>query len=173
MVEAAHALGASTVALKWPNDVVVEDPTSVTGYRKMAGILAESSFAGGLGSVVVGVGVNLVRPAETDPDLGPEAIPTWLDDHAGTLRPEAFTAKVLGCFEHQLVLLADSVPRFLDGYRATCLTLGQQVRAELGDTALVGIALDVDPAGHLVVRTPDATLHTLNAGDVVHLRPTT
>jgi biotin-(acetyl-CoA carboxylase) ligase len=54
--ETACGLGAGTIRLKWPNDLVVEVRG---GIRKIAGVLGESD---GLGSadprVVIGIGVN-------------------------------------------------------------------------------------------------------------------
>jgi biotin-(acetyl-CoA carboxylase) ligase len=37
---------------------------------------------------------------------------------------------------------------------------------------LEGDALELTELGHLVVRTGDGAVHTVSAGDVVHLRPT-
>ncbi len=171
VVDTARRLTTSQVALKWPNDVVVPDPTSPTGYRKLAGILAESSVSWGAGRVVVGVGVNLVRPIELDPDLGPEAIPTWLSDHSQFVEPSSFTASVLTLFAVHTETLAQSSLDFLASYRAVSATIGHRVRADLGERSIIGDAVDVDPLGRLIVRDDESTLHTLSAGDVVHLRP--
>jgi BirA family biotin operon repressor/biotin-[acetyl-CoA-carboxylase] ligase len=40
----------------------------------------------------------------------------------------------------------------------------------LAAEAVVGVATEIDDAGHLVVRTSDGP-RTVSAGDVVHLRP--
>lgn len=49
--EALHALGAGTVRLKWPNDLLA-------GERKLGGILVELTAAG----AVIGLGLNLRMP---------------------------------------------------------------------------------------------------------------
>jgi BirA family biotin operon repressor/biotin-[acetyl-CoA-carboxylase] ligase len=54
--------------------------------------------------------------------------------------------------------------------RERCATLGQRVRVELAAEAVVGVATEVDDAGHLVVQTATGP-RTVSAGDVVHLRP--
>ena len=46
----------------------------------------------------------------------------------------------------------------------------RRVRVELAAEAVVGVATEIDDAGHLVVRTA-AGPRTVSAGDVVHLRP--
>lgn len=171
VIDAANNVTSSQVTMKWPNDVVIYDSTAPTGYRKLAGILAESSGASGAGRVVVGVGVNLSRPQQLDPDLGAEAIPTWLSDHTHLLEPSTFTVSVLTRFAVHTETLATSGADFLDSYRCVSATIGHRVRADLGEHSVIGDAVDVDPLGRLIVRDDDANLHILSAGDVVHLRP--
>jgi BirA family biotin operon repressor/biotin-[acetyl-CoA-carboxylase] ligase len=40
-----------------------------------------------------------------------------------------------------------------------------------GGTAVVGMAEDVDPSGHLLVMEHDGHRRAIAAGDIVHLRP--
>src|SRR5690349_4026788 len=54
VVRALRALGASRVALKWPNDLVVDD-------AKLGGILIESRARAGGAFAVIGVGLNFRR----------------------------------------------------------------------------------------------------------------
>lgn len=168
VVEAANC-GA---ALKWPNDVIVNDATAPHGYRKLSGILAESSVGPNHAHVGVGVGVNLFRPRELDPDLGAEAVPTWLDEHVAIPNAEEFTAEVLRGFETFVRVLLSGPARFLDAYRESCSTLGRTVSADLGGKELFGRAIDVDEFGRLVVVDETGAHHSLSAADVQHLRPT-
>ena len=173
VVDHATSLGVDA-SLKWPNDVVVADATAPFGYRKLAGILSESHVGERQRFVVVGIGVNLVRPAELDPALGPDAVPTWLDDHARLASLETFTAEVLSAFDRAVAMLTDDPTAFVDRYRSVCSTLGRLVEADLGGRLVVGTAPDVDASGHLIIEVPSATgieRHVLSAGDVVHLRP--
>ncbi len=172
-VEASGGPGASTGAnLKWPNDVIIDDATSPTGYRKLAGILAESSLPStGTGHVVVGVGVNLNRPAELDPALGPDAVPTWLGEHVAMPGPETLAAHLLRQFDTYVYILTRSSSDFLESYRSRCRTLGAEVAVDLGERSLVGVATDIDEGGHLVVTDAQMHVHVLSAGDVMHLRP--
>lgn len=55
-VRALRALGASRVALKWPNDLVVDD-------AKLGGILVETRARAGGALVVIGIGINCRRDA--------------------------------------------------------------------------------------------------------------
>ncbi len=173
VVERASARGVPA-SLKWPNDVVVADATALFGYRKLAGILAESHIGERQRFVVVGIGINLVRPAELDPALGPDAVPTWLDDHAPLASLEAFTAEVLTAFERFVAILASDLSGFVDRYRTVCSTIGRVVEVDLGGRRVVGTATDVDASGHLIIEVASGAgteRHVLSAGDVVHLRP--
>ena len=62
VAEALREFTAATVALKWPNDILVDG-------RKICGILCERRG----GSAIVGIGVN-VRQMEFPPDVAPCAV---------------------------------------------------------------------------------------------------
>lgn len=162
MAEALADTAGVGALLKWPNDLVVPGPS---GPRKLAGILAEADLGPGPGAaVVVGIGVNLVAgafPAELA-DLATavavEGRPVGGDDLL-----DAF----LAAFDRRLGHLDAAV----DEARARSATLGARVRVERGSAPdLVGTALDLDPDGALLVRDDGGVLHTVAAGDVVHLR---
>lgn len=137
-------------ALKWPNDVVV-------GGRKLAGILAQRASGG---EVVVGVGLNVLG--------GPDGAAALCELVVETPSLPAVAVDYLCALDRHL---ADptSVP---DRHRARLSTLGRAVRVSLpGDRVLSGVAVAVDDDGRLLVEADDGETHTLDAGDVVHLRP--
>ena len=150
------------LGLKWPNDVLV-------GERKLAGLLAEVVDD----AVVVGLGLNVSLRADELPV--PTATSLAIEGSTVTDREPVLRAVLRD--------LAAPLPR--PGRRrrrrraqpvcttptgAACTTVGQQVRVTLpGDRVLEGTAVDVDPAGRLVVDAADGR-HALAAGDVVHVR---
>jgi BirA family transcriptional regulator, biotin operon repressor / biotin---[acetyl-CoA-carboxylase] ligase len=137
----ALAERGATVALKWPNDVLLDG-------RKLAGILAQRSAR--TGAVVVGVGLNV----------------GWAPEGAARLGDGVSPSTVLGA-----VLAAfDALPADCsDRYVAELDTIGRDVQVELpGDVTLRGRATAVDPVGRLVVEEPDGTEHHLDVGDIVH-----
>jgi BirA family transcriptional regulator, biotin operon repressor / biotin---[acetyl-CoA-carboxylase] ligase len=138
---AASDVRATGVALKWPNDVLLDG-------RKLAGILAQRSAS--TGAVVVGVGLNIGWAPEGAARLGEAAEP--LDVLAAML--SAFDALPTDC---------------TDRYRAELDTIGRDVRVELpGDAILVGRATGVDAVGRLIVDDPDGGERHLDVGDVIH-----
>jgi BirA family biotin operon repressor/biotin-[acetyl-CoA-carboxylase] ligase len=164
-VDACDAVADVVPSLKWPNDLVIERD-GVT--RKLAGLLSESLVAGGrVDALALGMGLNVQWPAELPDDLA--SIATALNHEAGhdidrDALLDAWLSRLgqrYGSFD-AASLLAE--------YRERCVTLGREVRAELANEAVTGVATDVDPGGHLLVTTPDGP-RTITAGDVVHLRP--
>ncbi len=108
-VDACRQVAGVEVALKWPNDLLVDD-------RKLAGILAERDAAG---SVVVGMGLNV----------------GWAPDGAARLGDGIDPLDVL----RALLTAYDALPTDVGGrYRAALVTLGRRVRVELPDGAAGG-----------------------------------
>ncbi|WP_195210275.1 biotin--[acetyl-CoA-carboxylase] ligase [Actinomarinicola tropica] len=167
--DACEAVAGVRPRLKWPNDLVVADGDGTD--RKLAGILSESVVDGGeVRAVVVGMGLNVNWPATLPDDLAATA--TSLNHLAGhdVDREQLLVAHLRG-LEVILAELASPGGReaLIIRYRHLSATLGRTVRVELASGALVGQAVDVDDAGHLVVEL-GGELVPVVAGDVVHLR---
>ena len=175
--------------LKWPNDLVWPGDGSGPD-RKLAGILAEadwpaaSNIASGWSEpkptdrvvVAVGIGINVAWAGRTPDDLVDQAVA--LDEiTAPADAPDR--ADLLVALLRQLdrwygtLRGPDGAAALLTEWRTRSATLGRQVRVDLGADDLVGRAVDVTDAGHLVVETVDGDRRTVAVGDVVHLRPLT
>lgn len=149
------------VAVKWPNDVLVD------GF-KICGILAEAAAD----AVIVGTGIN------TTMTTGQLPVPTATS--FSVLGIEADIDRLLALYlqnlDRSLAALAAAGNADVSGLRAAvsarCSTLGQDVVVSLpGGRALEGTAVALDVAGRLVVNA-DGVQHPVSAGDVVHVRPT-
>ncbi|MEV4062981.1 biotin--[acetyl-CoA-carboxylase] ligase [Nonomuraea dietziae] len=168
------------VRLKWPNDLLV-------GERKLAGILAERAEDG---AVVVGMGLNVsLRPDELPVDTA-TSIAIEHDGRAKNGRPavgderhspderaratdrdpliRAILREIESHYREWQSADGDADACGLRAaYQASSATIGREVRVELpGGRFLTGVAAGVDASGHLQVGD-----RTLNAGDVVHVRP--
>jgi BirA family biotin operon repressor/biotin-[acetyl-CoA-carboxylase] ligase len=161
VARALRQTGAAA-ALKWPNDVLLED-------RKVAGILTERVDTPTGPSVVVGIGVNV--------DLTRDELP---HDNATSLALEGVdvdrTALLTGVLRN-LRLEYDAFGRgelaaLRTAYAGACVTLGREVRVELptGET-LTGQATGIDEGGRLLVTGPSGIV-PVSAGDVVHATTT-
>jgi BirA family biotin operon repressor/biotin-[acetyl-CoA-carboxylase] ligase len=138
---------AGDALVKWPNDVLLDD-------RKLAGILVEARPDEGW--AVLGIGVNVaIDVAELPPDVR---------DRAATLgrspaELESTLAELLAALERRL---AEPVSACLAALRARDALRDRPVRWAQGE----GTGAGIDDAGALLVRLPDGTLQTLDAGEV-------
>ncbi len=164
-VQAALGDRLPDVALKWPNDVLVDDGSG-TG-RKVCGILVERVETPDGPVAVVGIGINVDQTL----DELPVALATSVSLETGEpVERTGLLGQVLGSL-HGLQGLLDDVESLRRAYADVCVTLGRTVDVHLpaGDVRR-GEALDIDATGALVVGTDDGTF-TVAAGDVVHVRP--
>jgi BirA family biotin operon repressor/biotin-[acetyl-CoA-carboxylase] ligase len=170
------------------------DPDAAVGCsdteRKVAGILSEIlpprvearrdlSVQGVPAGIVVGIGINVNWPANwppaesTDPELvSIAAHATSLNRIAGhQVDRNELTARLLEETRLFTSMLAsrEGCHVLASKYRLACATIGREVRVELAEETVAGLALDLDDAGRLLVST-GACIRTISAGDVVHLR---
>lgn len=145
--------------LKWPNDVLAGDSAG-----KLAGILVEVAMRRPI--VVIGIGLNLtVDPADVAGAVSLRSLGA----------PDVDRTSVVGTL---LARMADRIAQWERGdstlsadYRRHSLTIGARVRAHLaGGCEIVGIAVDIDADGRLVIDAEGRTV-AVSAGDIVHLRP--
>ncbi len=155
-------------AVKWPNDVIVDD-------RKVAGILVERvEGAGRAPAAVIGIGLNVSLHEHELPV--PTATSLVLEQATMTDRSQLARA-LLRNFERVyggwLRAGGDPAQGLQAAYVDACATIGRRVRVELvGGQVATGDAVAVDPLGRLLVRTAQG-LQAFGAGDVVHLRRAT
>lgn len=158
---AAHCPGVE-VALKWPNDLLLDG-------RKAAGVLVEAPEPG---VVVVGTGVNVDwRGVPRPPDL---AGATSFAEAAGRdVDRWRLFAGLAGVLTRRVAQVADDPLALLDDYRSWCTTIGRDVRVTTGTAGTdetLGRAVAIDESGGLVLATGSGTT-TVRVGDVHHVRP--
>jgi len=173
---ALRATAGVDAVVKWPNDVLVPDPSATPAgappvLRKVAGILAEVLPDGG---VVLGVGINVSQARDELPV--PTATSLALVGAATTDR-EVLLVALHEAFGEVLARWQDADgDTHAAGLDADCAeisaTVGTRVRVErvAGDD-VVGLAVGLAPDGGLVLRHDDGTTSVHRSGDVHHLRP--
>lgn len=157
VAEALHGLGATTVGLKWPNDLLAGD-------AKLGGLLVELAGAGGSGAaVVVGVGVNGALTAQaTDIDQ------PWTD--LERLLGSAPDRNRLAAAVLDALLAAMSsfetggFAPFAARYAGLDRLAGRSVQVQ-SEPPLFGVARGVDEHGALLVDA-GGRRHRVLAGDV-------
>ena len=149
--------------IKWTNDLVL-------GGRKICGILTEMGIEGESGALqylVTGIGVNANQRAEDWPEE--------LREIAGSIREATGQPVARGRLAACLLNALDEMyerwqagdrARYLERYRADCLTVGRAVRILTAGREERGLALAVDDRFGLVVRLEDGTERTVTSGEV-------
>jgi BirA family biotin operon repressor/biotin-[acetyl-CoA-carboxylase] ligase len=158
--------------VKWPNDVLLGDPTGE--LRKVAGILLERVESPPGPAAVVGIGLNVFLTADELPV--PTATSLLLDAGAAAEPPDrtALLVELLTALREAYDVWQVGGPgareRLRSSYAGECVTLGRDVRVDLpaGGT-LAGVATGIDEGGRLLVRGPGGET-AVGAGDVMHVR---
>ena len=148
---------ATSVQVKWPNDVLAVDFGGHTGggrWAKLCGISCER-HAGG---VCVGIGVNVLRPSDAQAVASGIACAYW-EDLAVTACGEAIPLlgdAILDTFALRYSFWQrDGFVAFSDEFASCSLLIGEYVRiVDLsGNVTAEGMATGVDAGGRLLVRT--------------------
>lgn len=166
-VAVADAIGAHGIeaVLKWPNDVIVDDPDPAPGraaLRKVAGILSEGDGSGG---VVIGMGVNVSQSADELPV--PQASSLMLEG-AVVSRSDLLVDILVGLHSALGDLRATGGAESMRRYRVLCATVGRDVTATLPSGGVIsGHAVGIADDGRLAVETAGKTEYVA-AGDVIH-----
>ena len=191
-VEGIEAVTGLRPALKWPNDLLLED-------RKLGGMLTELRLEGErLAYAVLGLGVNVnvdfddgrwtmvdgQRPHP--PAAVASAVWSTVDGPASGLADTAISlSMVLGREVDRLALLAALLARCEVWYERTLAgesplaawsvrldTVGRRVTVATTTGSVAGMAVGVTPEGALLVRDDEAAEHVIWSGDVTALQRT-
>jgi BirA family biotin operon repressor/biotin-[acetyl-CoA-carboxylase] ligase len=155
---ALDARGARAT-LKWPNDVLVD------GY-KIAGLLAETVTRFDFAGLVLGLGVNLNLDPETIASIDQPA--TSLSACTGKpVDVTGFRDSVLEDFFNRYDdFLAIGFPMIRSEYLVRCKFLGTHIGVRRGGETIRGEARGITAGGTLEVLMPDATLRTVDLGEI-------
>lgn len=150
----ADALAALTgagdrLALKWPNDVLLDG-------GKVAGILLESAGpVGRVGHLAVGIGVNLIaapEPAAVEPGAVPPV--SVLAATGRRIAPVALLDALAPAYARWSGrLAAEGFAPLRAAWLARAARLGETIRARTGQAEVTGRFETVDEAGALVLET--------------------
>ena len=140
---------AEALALKWPNDVLLNG-------GKLAGILLESAGSGaGLGYLAIGIGVNLADAPPVDA-VEPHAVrPVSLASETGVaVTPEDFLTYLAVAYDRYERQMRDfGFEPIRTAWLARAARLGEVITARTGQSETTGTFRTVDSAGNLVLET--------------------
>lgn len=147
--------------IRWPNDVLV-------GEKKLAGVLAEASWSGRqLGSIVLGIGVNVTQTASTHPEF--ETPGTSLESELGRSVNRYETLKEL-VLQVQQLYQAVASPAFIAEWQSRLAYLGEEVILhEAGGRTQHGVVRGLAPDG--AIRLQTGTEEILAHAGELRIRP--
>jgi BirA family biotin operon repressor/biotin-[acetyl-CoA-carboxylase] ligase len=150
-------LGAQKVAVKWPNDVLLDG-------LKVSGILPEAVWTGShIEGVVLGIGINVrIDFSGTELADGAISIESTLGRPVDRLSALAYLLSRLDKWAAQL-----GTDTLYCAWRARLVTIGHYVSLGDSEHSVSGQAEDVDEMGALLLRDGDGVLHRVLAGDIV------
>ena len=152
---------ATGLALKWPNDVLLNG-------GKLAGILLESAGSGdSLSHFAIGIGVNLRNAPGADAVEAGAARPVSLVSETGiAIDPEAFLDILAPAYaRHEAQFATYGFAPIRAAWLARAAKLGETITARTARETHVGRFETVDAAGNLVLMTARGR-QTIAAADV-------
>jgi len=152
---------ARGLALKWPNDVLLNG-------GKLAGILLESAGQGArMTPLAIGIGINLAHaPAVADLEAGALRPVSLLSESGVAVTPEAFLDALAPAYaQREAVFRREGFAPIRADWLAAAAKLGEAITARTGAGVLSGRFETVDAAGNLVLET-DGTRRAIAAADI-------
>ncbi len=144
--------------IKWPNDVII-------GSKKICGILTEmAAQSDRLDYVVIGIGIN-VNHTEFPEEIKYKASSLKLESGREIDRNDFFVEVIR---QLDIVLSSFLVSISLDDmdkFKSICATLGRNVSVERSGKIIEGIAVDINTAGELLIRSEGKEIK-VNSGEV-------
>ena len=151
--------------IKWPNDILL-------GGRKVAGLLNEiQSEMDRIHFVILGIGINL----NMDEKMFSEeikSIATSLKIEMGqTISRKNFLQSLLQELENwYTIFMKQGSTMILKAWRDRAQLKGRQVKVTSFGEILIGVAVDVDSDGALILEMADGKRKRVVAGDVEYFR---
>ena len=163
LARALHALGASQVRLKWPNDLLLPAADGAGGWRKLGGILVEMADTPQARWAVIGFGLNLRAPAGQPQAAGLDS--AGLDLQRGAVLAALVPALLDGLQQAARASEGEApLAATLAQWDALHAWSGQRVSVQdRGQTLFSGTALGIAPDGALRVDTPEGERRVLSA----------
>lgn len=140
---------ADGLALKWPNDVLLNG-------GKLAGILLESLPAHRL---AIGIGVNLATaPDPSRVEVGSPRPVSILSETGTDIAPDDFLPLLAAAYAgHETRFREQGFGPIRLAWLQRAARLGQPLTARMGPTELTGTFTDIDPDGNLLLKTSAGT----------------
>lgn len=158
VLRSIESTGGVKAGIKWPNDVLI-------GGKKAGGILIENEMRDNKVDLsIVGIGINIDLKVEDYAEIAQIATSLKKESGKDDLQIKIIRS-LLEEFERLYLLLPDG-RKIYEVWRDRLVTLGEKVKAQMGNEVIEGTAEAVDESGALIIRRRDGKLTRVVAGDV-------
>ncbi|MCL2046473.1 MAG: biotin--[acetyl-CoA-carboxylase] ligase [Oscillospiraceae bacterium] len=159
--EAIEELTGIHVGIKWVNDLFLGD-------KKVCGILTEATYdmeSGAIDNAVLGIGVNVSKPAEGYPKEVDLVITSILENQSEI---DGIRCRLIAAILDNFWLYYQDISarRFLPAYKSRSILLGRDILVLSGDAITPAHALEIDEDCRLVIKCENGEIATLNSGEV-------
>ena len=158
--EAIESISEKTPKIKWVNDILIDG-------KKVCGILTEAVTdfeSGSLDWIVLGIGINVYIKTEDFPDdLQTSATSIFPNEKMFGVRNK-LSAEIIN-----RILGYDITPREAEifrKYKNRLAMLGNQVTVIQNKNEYKAAVIDIDAAGHLVVKNENGEIITVSSGEI-------
>ncbi len=147
--------------LEWPNDVFV-------GSAKIAGVLTEGLTRPPVYWGIIGIGVNSNSRRGEFPRVLREQVTTIRHELGREVDNDALLNGLLQTFKENYPSRGNEVD-LLERYRKRCRTINQEIAVKTPGGVIRGRAVDVSPAGFLIIEREDQECVEVAEGTVMDL----
>jgi len=151
--------------IKWPNDILI-------GNKKTGGILVEhKSGHDKTDMLIIGMGINVNMTLDSLPDdIMPIATSLMIESGSEVDRTKLL-GRLLSELESSYKLLIKGDKQLLvNKWADSVSTIGKEISVTINKQIISGTAKAVTESGGLLIRLPDGSEETINAGDVTILK---
>ena len=158
IVEALEKLGIAGIKLKWPNDLYHHD-------KKLAGILVEmSGQAGSAAHLVIGMGMNLAMPSNTQGITQPWACLSDVAEQA--VDRNQLAATLINTLQDALTdYEMTGMHGFVERWNRVDNYLGREIRLIMGNREVIGVSRGINEQGAVLIETSNG-LETYIGGEI-------
>ena len=158
--EAIECVCQKEPEIKWVNDIFLDG-------KKVCGILTEAVTdfeSGELDWIVLGIGINVsTRTEEFPAELQSSATSLYPDEKMPGVRNKLAAQiinRILG-FE-----IPPKEPEIFEKYKKRLMVLGKKITVIQNQTEFRATAMDIDSAGHLIVKKESGEIISLSSGEI-------
>ena len=148
--------------IKWVNDIVI-------GGKKVCGILTEMSIEAESSAaqyVIVGCGINANPPEGGYPPEIEQVAGSLSQFTRSAIDRSNLAAEVIARLAKLLSDFSENYDMCVEEYKKRCITIGQDIRVNYGNSNFKAKALDIDNDCGLIIQLPDGSRKALTYGEV-------